>query len=84
MINSHWLELPRSRTNFHGPKDVEPLKFDCIYNNADYKHCLHLEKLIFQQLDAHIKQDAKTVSLKTILVKESGKNFVSLTVSTLS
>ena len=22
MINLHWLELPMSRTNFHGPKDV--------------------------------------------------------------
>ena len=30
MINPQWLELPMSRTNFHGPKDVEPLRFDCI------------------------------------------------------
>ena len=22
MINPQWLELPTSRTNFHGPKDV--------------------------------------------------------------
>ena len=29
MINPQWLELPMSRTNFHGPKDVQPLKFDC-------------------------------------------------------
>ena len=30
MINSQWLELLMSRTNFHGPKMFEPLKFDCI------------------------------------------------------
>ena len=30
IINPQWLELPMSRTNFHGPKDVRELKFDCI------------------------------------------------------
>ena len=28
MINPQWLKLTMSRTNFHGPKDVAPLKFD--------------------------------------------------------
>ena len=28
MINLQWLELPISRTNFHGPKDVRALRFD--------------------------------------------------------
>ena len=31
IINPHWLELPLSRTNFHGPKGVESLKFYCLY-----------------------------------------------------
>ena len=26
MIKSHWLELPISRTNFHGPKDVRAIE----------------------------------------------------------
>ena len=26
MINPQWLKLPMSRTNFHGPKGVQPLK----------------------------------------------------------
>ena len=26
MINPQWLELPMSRTNFHGPKDVRALE----------------------------------------------------------
>ena len=26
MIKSHWLELPISRTNFHGPKDVRGIE----------------------------------------------------------
>ena len=30
LINSQWLELSLSRTNFHGPKDVRTLKFDYI------------------------------------------------------
>ena len=25
MINPQWLELPMSRTNFHGPKDVRAI-----------------------------------------------------------
>ena len=31
MIDPQWFELPISLTNFHGPTDVCPLKFDCIY-----------------------------------------------------
>ena len=26
MINPQWLELPMSRTNFHGPKDVQAIE----------------------------------------------------------
>ena len=35
MINPQWLELPVSRTNFHGPKGVWALKFDCISKYQD-------------------------------------------------
>ena len=31
IINPHWLELPLSRTNFHGLKGVESWKFYCLY-----------------------------------------------------
>ena len=30
MINPQWLELPMSRTNFHGPKDVRAIE-DRLY-----------------------------------------------------
>ena len=26
MINPHWLELPMSRVNFHGPKDAQAIE----------------------------------------------------------
>ena len=26
MINPQWLELPMSRTNFHGPKDIRTIE----------------------------------------------------------
>ena len=32
MINPQWLELPMSRTNFHGPKDVRVIEVRlCVY-----------------------------------------------------
>ena len=31
MINPQWLELPISRTNFHGPKKIRVIEFDCTY-----------------------------------------------------
>ena len=30
MINPQWLELPMSRTNFYGPKDVRVTEVDCV------------------------------------------------------
>ena len=30
MINHKWLELPMSRTNFLGPKDVQAIEVNCI------------------------------------------------------
>ena len=33
MINAHWLELPLSRTNFHGPKSVRVIEV-LLYNSG--------------------------------------------------
>ena len=37
--NHHWLELPLSRTNFHGPKGVQAIEvrlyIDCVYDNLN-------------------------------------------------
>ena len=32
MINPQWLELPMSRTNFHGPKDVRAIEVPLYLN----------------------------------------------------
>ena len=32
MINTHKLELPLSRTNFHGPKDVRAIENSTVCN----------------------------------------------------
>ena len=31
MINPQWLELPMSKINFHGPKDVRVFEINCLY-----------------------------------------------------
>ena len=33
MINPQWLELPMSRTNFHGPKDVRAIEVRLYIEN---------------------------------------------------
>ena len=33
MINPQWLEVPMSRTNFHGPKDVRAIEVQLYYNH---------------------------------------------------
>ena len=33
MVNPQWLELPMSRTNFHGPKDVRAIEVR-LYSNG--------------------------------------------------
>ena len=33
MINPQWLELPMSRTNFHGPKDVRAIEIRLYIEN---------------------------------------------------
>ena len=40
MINSQWLELPISRTIFHGPKDVRAIEVLCISIIATAMLCL--------------------------------------------
>ena len=37
MINPQWLELPMSRTNFHGPKDVRAIEVP-LYSVKKYKY----------------------------------------------
>ena len=36
MINPQWLELPMSRTNFHGPKDVRAFEVRRYIEESDY------------------------------------------------
>ena len=48
MINPQWLELPMSRTNFHGPKDVRAIEvrlyLDIISTGCDIRdHILNLK-----------------------------------------
>ena len=45
-INPHWLELSLSRTNFHGPKVFEPLKFDCICSYEWIKDCSYVSPAV--------------------------------------
>ena len=37
MINPQWLELPMSRTNFHGPKDVRAIEVRLYFAAAGVK-----------------------------------------------
>ena len=45
MINPQWLELPMSRANFHGPKDVRAIEVR-LYNIGITYSCvtLHTDK----------------------------------------
>ena len=36
MINPHWLELPLSRTNFHGPKGVRAIEVRLYFQFGYY------------------------------------------------
>ena len=40
MINPQWLELPISRTNFHGPKDVRATEVRLYFSKMGTKHHL--------------------------------------------
>ena len=39
MINPRWLELPLSRTNFHGPKDVRAIEVGLYINICSCENC---------------------------------------------
>ena len=46
IINPQWLELPMSRTNFHGPKDVRAIevqlyKEDSLQDGYSAANCIH-------------------------------------------
>ena len=41
LINPHWLELPLSRTNFHGPKGVRAIEVLLYYS----KVCCEIRKI---------------------------------------
>ena len=42
MINPQWLELPMSRTNFHGPKDVRAIEVRLYVSECDVFVCVRL------------------------------------------
>ena len=58
MINPQWLELPMSRTNFHGPKDVRATevrlygscnleKKELIKGYQKYKYIMAKKKMFY-------------------------------------
>ena len=44
MINPQWLELPMSRTNFHGPKDVGATEVRLYVRLCDFDNDIYKEK----------------------------------------
>ena len=44
MINPHWFELPMSRTNFHGPKDVRAIEVR-LYVRIQSRHTQSTDEL---------------------------------------
>ena len=46
MINPHWLELPLSRTNFHGPKGVRAIE-GLLYDICSERHDFYFVVLRF-------------------------------------
>ena len=53
MINPHWLELPMSRINFHGPKDaraIEVLLYFAVEKSAICGAMIYVSSNIKAQL----------------------------------
>ena len=50
MINPQWLELPMSRTNFHGPKDVRVIEIR-LYNISP----VHVGNLPHQSIEYNLQ-----------------------------
>ena len=63
MIKSHWLELPISRTNFHGPKDVRAIEVRMYMASLTEQdlYCLR-RKDLFSHSMAHMKHMRKVDS----------------------
>ena len=57
MINPQWLELPMSRTNFHGPKDVRTIEVRLYGKRSECSEVakvigvIPLAKILFNLLD---------------------------------
>ena len=65
MINPQWLELPMSRTNFHGPKDVRAIEvrlyFDNVWHTDGYRQVLadKLAKCDFSLTEAKPRENVR-------------------------
>ena len=49
MISPQWLELPMSRTNFHGPKDVRAIEVRLYLNFG----CFFAKEVLYVYFPAH-------------------------------
>ena len=48
MINPQWLELPMSRTNFHGPKDVRAIEVRLYIEISQFRNSVNpIQTLMF-------------------------------------
>ena len=57
MINPQWLELPMSRTNFHGPKDVRAIEVRLYVSlTSGVKLYIHLWNVVVRVIFASILQ----------------------------
>ena len=50
-VNPGWLELPLTRTNFHGPSLFELLKFYCIWPRVSFQE-MSIRAQLFKALSA--------------------------------
>ena len=50
MINPRWLELPLSRTNFHGPKGVRAIEVRLYFEMLFVPHALHYHMLFIMSI----------------------------------
>ena len=82
MINPQWLELPMSRKNFHGPKDVRAIEvrlylfahlFIHLFSKVDknttqlFHSCLKTKNLTYYQIESASTENALGKNNKGIL-----------------
>ena len=53
MINPQWLELPRSRTNFHGSKDVRAIEVR-LYHDSTVKYKTKCSVYLIQNVEGEV------------------------------